>query len=82
MPFAFFLGRLCEHFGCLPSEAYREWLASPAGLLEEIIEAMTYADAKQVYERAAKKSDIPASPVMDLVKEIDFELVTEAWQDS
>lgn len=66
----------------MPSAAYREWRAAPAGFLEDIIEAVNYADAKDIYERAERKTDIPSSPLMDLVKAIDFELVTGAWDRS
>lgn len=68
------IGRLCEEFHCLPSEAYREWRRVPAGFLEEILEGRAYRAAKRVYDRAATAADVPDDPMIDLVKAIEFEL--------
>jgi len=61
----------------LPSEAYREWLRAPAGLLEEILEARAYDQAKAMTDAAdtadARKR-LPQTPLFDLVKAIEFDL--------
>lgn len=77
----FFLGRLCEEFHCLPSEAFREWLQAPVGFLEEIIESRAYARAKDLYDHARSAKDLPQSPLIDLVKEIEFALVQAEFNE-
>lgn len=74
MPPALWIGRLCERFHCLPSQALRELDALPVGTLEEIIEALVYADAKAVYDRATSLKDLPRTGLMQMVTAIDFEL--------
>ena len=78
IPIELWLGRLCEEFHCLPSAALREWMRAPAGLLEDIIEVRTFAEAKRMYDAAEQKRDIPQSPIFELVKIVDFELAQEA----
>lgn len=75
LPFEHFLGRLCEEFHCLPSVAYREWLEAPAGLLETIIEYRAYRQAKAAFETSPKTAG--DSPLVQLAKEITFDLVQE-----
>ncbi|HXG56672.1 MAG TPA: hypothetical protein VNJ03_14945 [Vicinamibacterales bacterium] len=78
MPFAFWIGRLCEEFTCVPSVAYREWLHAPAGLLEDVIEARAYARAKEMTDAAdtsEARKRLPQTPLFQLVKEIEFALV-------
>lgn len=77
VPFAFWLGRLCEEFHCLPSDAYREWLTAPAGLLEEILEMRAFARAKEIVDAAKTAQDIPRGRIFDLVKQIAFETARE-----
>lgn len=72
------IGLLCEEFHCRPSDAYREWLRAPAGLLEDIIEARMYARAKHIYDDAhAHGRRAPSSPLFDMVQEIEFDLARE-----
>lgn len=71
---AFWIGRLCEEFACLPSQALAEWRSAPVGFLEEIIEARQYAKAKRIADSAERKADIPTGGMFDLVKSIEFEL--------
>ncbi len=79
LPFAFWLGRLCEEFPCYgPEEAYRAWLRAPAGLLESIVEARVYAREKAHYESLTDKKKAPDTPTMRLVKEITGELHLES----
>lgn len=69
------MSRFCEEFHCLPSAAVREWDRAPVGLLEGLLELRAYAGAYQVYTTAQKKSDLPRSPLIDLVREIEFALM-------
>lgn len=77
MPLALWIGRLCERFHCLPSAAFQEWQQTPCGWLEEVLEALAYADAKAVFDRAQSRKDLPQTPMMHLVKTIDLELAQE-----
>jgi len=75
------VSRVCEEFGCVPSVAAREVLRLPAGLLEDMIELRAYKRAKDLYDAAdtaAKQQALPASPLIDLVREVDFSLADEA----
>lgn len=79
MPLAYWLGRLCEEFPALtPTRAYREWMTVPVGWFEEIIEARAYARAKQQYDTAKSKSDLPDTPMVQLVAAIEFTLAQAA----
>jgi hypothetical protein len=74
LPEAYYLSRICEEFGCLPSEAERELRRQPVGWLEEIIEAKHYARAKAVYDRTSNKADVTlGDPMMHLVEENEYE---------
>jgi hypothetical protein len=42
--------------------------------LETIIEMRAYVRAKQIYETARSAADLPASPLIELVRTFDFEL--------
>lgn len=70
MPFALWVGRLCEAFQCLPSAALAEYDRLPVGVLEEIIEARAFARMKGIVDRARRPEDIPDSPLADLVKAV------------
>lgn len=81
VPFAWWMSRLCEEFHCLPSQAYAEWERLQetewSGLLEDIIEARSYAGAKRIIdgaETAEARKRIPNEPIFNLVEEIEFEL--------
>ena len=80
-PFEHFIGRLCEEFCCLPSQAYREWRRCPAGFLEQIVEFRAYARAKGRYDAASTAEAQKAlfgDDLVQLVKTLDFELAQEA----
>lgn len=77
LPFEYWIGRLCEEFHCLPSEAFREWLTVPADFLEHVIEARHFAKAKATFDAAEKPSDLPKSEAIDLVKMIELEVKRE-----
>lgn len=78
VPELLWISRICEEFGCLPSAALREWLASPAGLIEELLLIRAFASAKKQLAETPRK-DLPQdSPLIDLAAEIELELVAEA----
>jgi len=68
---------LCEEFHCRPSQALREWQQAPCDLLETILEFRAYAQAKHVVENAKSRTDIPQTPLTQLVQEIEFEIAAE-----
>ncbi len=80
MPVTVWIGRLCEEFHCLPSEAWEEMRRHPDGWLETLIEARAYTRAKAVVDSAKKPEDIPREPIYGLVREIEFALVRENWR--
>lgn len=71
------MGRICEAFGIDPMRAERVILWAPDGWLDEIIEARHYTEAYHMWSDAKKKSDVPKSPVFDLIKETEFRLTRE-----
>ena len=80
-PFEFWIGRICEEFHCLPSEAMREWRTSPAGFLEDVMEARAYAQAWAMVDGAKSAKDIPSSPLTDLAITIRRELAEDELRD-
>ena len=77
MPEAFWVSRICEEFHCLPSQAFCEVRRVPAGWLDEILEARHFASAYHLWTTARRKSDVPKSEMVDLVKQIEFGLVQD-----
>lgn len=75
MPFEHFLGRLCEEFHCLPSEAWAEVQRMPVGFLEQVIEYRGYAAAKAVIDRNPKAA--AGWPLGELVVQIEFALAQQ-----
>lgn len=69
-PEALWIGRYCEAFGCVPSAAYAEWLRSPVGFLDEILEARAFTQAKSLVDRARDDKDLPDHPMIQLVKDV------------
>jgi hypothetical protein len=65
------IGRLSEELSCRPSEAWAEWLQSPAGFLETLIEMRHYAKAYAIVEQDPKAS---GHEFFALVKQHDLEL--------
>lgn len=82
MPWEWWVSRLCEEFGCVPSVAMAEIRRVPAGLLEDIVELRAYARAKQAYDAAetaeARDRLVQTSALADLVEDIEFTIQTEA----
>lgn len=70
------LSRICEEFGdCLPSVAYRELLTLPVGLMEELLEARAFAQAKALLDAAKSSKDYPKkSRMFEAAKRVKFEL--------
>ena len=87
LPEEWLISRICEEFGCLPSQAVEELYEGPTQLVLDIIEIRAYAQAKrtveQVYEAAKARAekgqdmgglDLPASPMVQRVVEIQQEI--------
>jgi len=66
---------MTQTFSCLPSEALREWRLAPDGWIEQVMEALAYASAKQLVDAADKKTDLPRSPMIDLVMTTEMRIV-------
>lgn len=60
----------------MPSIAARELRRLPVDLLETIIEGRSYAHAKAIFDNKGKK-DPYDTPLINLVKEITFEIEKE-----
>jgi len=73
-PFEWVVSRICEEFHCLPTAALAELLDDPAGMAIEILELRAYARAKESLDNAKSKNDVPSSPMVDMVMEIQAEL--------
>ena len=58
----------------MPTAAITELMDDPAGLALDIIELRAYARAKDALDNAKSKNDIPGSPMVDTVMEIQAEL--------
>jgi len=61
----------------LPTEAMREMEEAPTGMIKDILELREYSRAKQIIDNAQKEEDIPSSPVIDMVFEIEATLIKE-----
>jgi len=70
------VSRMCEEFHCLPSEALRERLIAPCGLLEEVLEVRAYTAAYfSVQAKDAPKGGTRPTPELELlVRQIEGEL--------
>lgn len=73
----YWIGRICEEFQCLPSEAYREWRRVPGGFLEQVIEARHYAKTKAHVDAAPDRKSQPTGPLADMVRAIEFQLAAD-----
>lgn len=72
------MSRICEEFHCLPSEALREWLTAPCGLIEEVLEARHYAAAKAMVDaKDAPKGQRHDTPSMRRVQQIEMAMAAE-----
>lgn len=72
------MSRLCEEFGCLPSQAIREWQTAPSGVLEDIMELRAFARAIQTYQHAQRMDAGPErdrlmrDPMVRLAQQFEF----------
>lgn len=75
------MATLCDHFpGRLPSEILREIDRLPVGLLDEIIEAKCYQQAKALTDAAdtaEARKRLPRTPIFEWVTTIEFALAQE-----
>lgn len=74
-PWEWIVSRVCEEFGCLPSDAVRELMDDPAGLALDVMELRAYARAKEALDSAKKAGDEPTGPMADMVWEVMSELL-------
>ena len=74
-PFEHYIGRLCEEFQCLPTDAWREVQRLPAGFLETIVMFRRYAEAYHIFEQSPK--ELPEMAYMDDVITHAHQLVEE-----
>lgn len=51
---------MCEEFGCLPSQALREWESAPCELIETIVQFRVYARSYATWHGATEQAQIPA----------------------
>lgn len=71
------MGRICDSFNCLPSQALWELENDPYRFAPTIVLLRDYAAAKRSIDAHAKNPDkvkLPDDPMIDLIQEIDFEL--------
>ena len=73
-PFEWVVSRVCEEFGCLPSEALRELLDEPRGMALDILELRAYARTKEQMDHAKEQTDMPSGPMAEWVWKIQAEL--------
>jgi hypothetical protein len=67
------ISRICEEFGCLPSQALRELELGDPDLVMTIFELRSYARAKSIVDNAEKQSDLKMTPEIRRVFEIELE---------
>lgn len=78
MPEAWLISRICDEFGCLPSDAIYE----PLPLVVEIMDLRAYARAKAATEQweaadSKTRGDPPSGPMVDAVRANRTALVRE-----
>ncbi len=79
MPWLWWVSRVCDEFGCLPSVAVREMMDTPAGWLEDIVEMRAFARARALKAKAEEWPDgkerraVMADPLVQLAQMIEFE---------
>jgi hypothetical protein len=70
------LSRLCESFGCLPSQAEAELETHPE-LVSDVLLVRAYIDVKRKIDTAKTEADVPKSPLVEVWGEIQVELMKE-----
>lgn len=74
-PIEHYIGRLCEEFHCLPSEAWEELMRVPVGTLEQVIEYRAFAAA--FWARRHQQNPKEKSEMWQMVERIEHELAAE-----
>lgn len=70
-PEEWLISRICEEFGCLPSQAVEEFEDGPTQLVLDVMTLRAYAQAKVAVEQGG---DLPATPMVRKVMQIREEL--------
>jgi hypothetical protein len=73
-PGEWIVSRICEEFGCLPSQAVRELEDGDADLVFTILEYRSYARAKQTIDAAQSAADVTPTPMTTMVFAVQAEL--------
>ncbi len=80
-PFSLWLATLSEAFPSrFPSEILAEVARLPVGLLDEMLEAKTYRQVKEMVDAADtadKRKRLPQTDLFDLVQDIELELAED-----
>lgn len=78
-PYEWVVGRVCDEFHCLPSQAIRELETEPQRLAETIMMLRSYANLKDAVDRriSGQKVDIPDGYLLRLVLKHTERLVLE-----
>jgi hypothetical protein len=71
-PEAWVVSRICEEFGCLPSEAIRELEQDVRKQLFQIMQMRSYAAAKRRLDDMKPGENLDAVPMIDVVLKTDI----------
>lgn len=74
-PDAWVISRICEEFHCLPSQARRELAEHDGDLVFDILSLRSYVRAKQRVDDATSEMDVPKTPAVRMVFEVQAELM-------
>lgn len=70
------LSRVCEEFGCTPPVGI-DLLDWDSDLIVDILAMRNYVHVKHAIDRAKTEDQVPKTPVVDTVMEIEYELLQE-----
>lgn len=73
------MSRICEEFGCLPSEALRELEDDPQRLVLDVMELRAYARAKAALDNAKEPGDMPTGLMAEIVAENTERVIRARW---
>ncbi len=73
-PWEWIVSRVCEEFSCLPSAAVNEIMDDPNNYALDILELRAYQRAKEALDNAKKPTDVPKTPMVEKVWEVQAEL--------
>lgn len=63
---------MCEEFNVLPSQAVEELENESNSMVTTIIHMRAFVQTKTQYDGAKKKTDVPYTPMLELLQEIEF----------